>query len=171
MILIVRRVTARVRVVRHAMEQANIVANAGPRVKTNTAKEQERAHIANMANAPNVKAVVKIHVFTVPVPEIVGCVVAQERIWEVHVHRVKAVGVAPNAMERALLGFAQDVMEVVSAIHATVPENVRYVMVLVIANIAVDNLNAVLAEVTVTVPNAKITTVNVLTVVAAAMFG
>jgi hypothetical protein len=74
-------------------------------------------------------------------------------------------------MERALLGFAQDVMEVVSAIHATVPESVRYVMVLVIANIAVDNLNAVLAEVTVTVPNAKITTVNVLTVVAAAMFG
>ena len=77
---IVLLVTVQVRVVKHVTEQANIVVPVALQVKTNIAKGLGYAHIANMANVPNVKALVEIHVLIVPVLVTVGCVVVQDTI-------------------------------------------------------------------------------------------
>ena len=80
-------------------------------------------------------------------------------------------GNAQNAMDRALLGFAQNVMEVVSAIHATAVENVRYVMVRVIANIAVESLGVVPVAATAIVSHARTAMANAPLVMGGAIIG
>lgn len=160
-----------VRVVRHVKEQVNIAANVVPRVNIQIAKEQEPANGATTVNVLVAKAVVKTDAVTVPVLEIVGCVVVQERIWVLYVHSVKVVRDVLNAMDRVPQGIVAIVLEAEDATHVMAATNARDAEGLENVICAVDNLNAVHVEATVTVPNARIVTASVLTVAAAAMFG
>lgn len=151
MILIVRRVTVRVRVVRHARELANIVPSVVEAADAPTTVLEANARIVwehENRIAPSAMDMVLVLFAgeTTNCVQIVVGVTAQTSVNIVMAQEQKNVQNAPM-------------------------ETVEYVREVTIAENVMVSPNAVPVEATATVPNAKTTTANVLNVPATAIFG
>ncbi len=174
-VLIVRHVTVLVRAVRHVTERANIAASATLLANTHLAteqervllvmeqeggarhaKEQDRALIATMVNAANVRELAITHVVIVLVLATVRFVAAQDIILMAHAALEKEPEYVNNVMELVQQDRAPNAVGTGNAIHVEDPENALRVKGTLDAALAMAAQNVRHAADQVIVPHVKV---------------